>query len=184
MEHITEIFSKVLEIFGEKTGWARILLILMIIWLNILVIENLTGFVFFESLNNKIALLKELNSLENAGIQQHSHLIGLYNAITTEITSYRVERNGWLLQFSTINQFTLWKGISGSVIWLVMLVVTFFTSSKLEQLKLAVKVYGVLALFSAFIGLLIPNLNPPLANFIILPVIEIAIIAVVYWRIR
>lgn len=162
--------------------WLAIVLTVLLIVFTLLAYEHLTGHFYFNKLEKKVSLLKELQLIANEGVDANKDLLPIYESAVDELAQYQV-RTLAFSHFAYVNfgdPVTWRKAISGASIWLLILVVGVSSDVKKTgkfsgtTIGVAIVTVVVAALF-AWIGTIIPTILNPWVNYIGFPMIQLAL---------
>lgn len=189
INNMDKLAAFVVELFqGLKSSarWIAIIFTFIAIGVVFYGYERSTGQLYFSRLDRKITLLKELYELKNSGIEQYPELYAIYQDAVDELTEFKIVRsqNIQLRPIDWRNPETIWKAVSGSFVWLLILI--FGVSSEIGKIGkitgfilLLVVTLFLIAILFAWFGAAIPTIFNPWINYILLPVLQIA--ALVYF---
>lgn len=132
--------------------------------------ERITGYFFFRSMEKKVALLKELHSLDQSGVKQNEELGVIYQQTVDELSGHKVEPAS-LPNLPTSER--LWRFIGGAWFFLLLSVIFFFSKQKSHYIYIPV----LLGCFFGIIGALLPIVITPWINFIGFPIVQVLLIS-------
>ncbi len=169
-------FENLVVFFSPRRllAWLFFLAFVVII---IFMIEDLSGFIFFAAMEKKISLLKELNSLAQAGGTQDPNLKPLFQELLSQIASYKIQPLSSLIlpamTWISENE-SIWKFLSGALI-LVVLAITQRTNSNegIREWSLGFLFLFIPGIIMGIIGVLIPNFGSPWVNVVAYPFLEV-----------
>lgn len=130
---------------------------------------------YYETLDKKISLLKSLNELEKDGIKSHPELSKVYEQTIIELSLHQITPFTIPpIRFPDtlmVNEFTFYKALSGAFVGILFFFIAllFVRDGKREVLKGAI----IVAVAFGLLGAALPTINPPIVNFIGLPIVEI-----------
>ncbi|NCS68184.1 hypothetical protein GW777_07470 [Candidatus Peregrinibacteria bacterium] len=183
MDKLAEFVVGLFQGLKSSARWVAVLLTIIFIVGGFYGYERSTGQLYFSRLERKISLLKELYEIKKSGIEQDPELYAIYQDAVNELSGFDVAQPT-KFQFQPIDwnkSETIWKAISGSLLWIVVLI--FGISSEIKKARkitgfiftLAVALFLVALLF-AWVGTLIPTIINPWVNYILFPVLQIAVL--------
>jgi len=136
--------------------------------------ESLTGYFFFTSVERKITLLKELNSLAKDGISQDSELSPIYNEIVAELTTYKIHS---IPQLSDLKFERVWKFVSGAFLGLAVAIAGLGDRSKPgKKWKSTVSGGVFVGIVLGVIGIFLPTFYSPWVNYLGYPILQVIVI--------
>jgi hypothetical protein len=173
---ITGLFSG-LDLRGRWfAGVLSVIVLLLAFW----AFESYTGSFFYQTLEKRTAILERMHTLADEGIANDPLLYPIYLSTAKKLAS----RSDFRIPLPTISLTDpegLGKAISGSSIWVLILIVG--VSSEIRKDKrisgttvaLALTI-GLVAYFFGWIGTIIPTLWHPWVNYIAFPGAQLLIL--------
>jgi hypothetical protein len=163
--------------------WGAIGVVLTLVLLGVLGFERITGQFYFSRLERKITLLNELKQLKDMGVTQDPELNKIYQDTVDELESFSVKQTVTAtsggIDFS--NPETIGKAVSGAFLWLIVFI--FGISGEIRKNKkitwstIGLGIFILLiALLFAWIGVIIPTIISPWFNYIVFPVLQVALL--------
>jgi hypothetical protein len=138
--------------------------------------ESYTGYFFYQTLEKRVDLLERMRSLGDEGIHPDSQLYPIYQSTVEQLAS-RIDFRVQLPSLSPADPTSLGKAISGSSVWILILVVGVVLEIRKDKrisgtaIGVALAV-GLIAYFFGWIGTIIPTLGNPWVNYILFPVAQ------------
>lgn len=182
-EMLKAIVSSVLGLFKEEFDVRRLLLlpaVVIILIVALLVLDSVTGFLFFINMERKVAILNELHSLAQDGITQDPELSPIFQKMVAELAAYKpvslsIPRISAITEIPGLEDFL--KFLSGAFLPLAVAVDAYFRrEQRKEEWKHTVVGGLVLALVFGFIGILLPTFYRPWVNYLGYPILQVVLI--------
>jgi lysylphosphatidylglycerol synthetase-like protein (DUF2156 family) len=168
--------------------WFALLLLIVIIMIGVQEYEKLTRQFELSKIERKTTLLKELQSISDAGIDNHPELQKIYQEIVSELASLDSSKSVFpnFITLSFHDSVVLGKAISGASFLIIVLVGGLLQDIKRKTLGVMTFIAVTLFLFSAiilaWIGTLIPTLYNPWVNYVGFPLLQVGIIFFLAYR--
>jgi hypothetical protein len=144
LKDIASFFVSLFQDLKLPIRWVAFISLLMFIILGALGFEQLTGHFYLSKLERKVALLKSLQTIADAGIDNHPELKTVYEKAASELLSFEVRTPASYIPSLQIGgPNTLGKAISGAFIWIVVMI--FGISSDVQK-------YGIVQGFFCKLG--------------------------------
>jgi hypothetical protein len=186
LKDIASFFVSLFQDLKLPIRWVAFISLLVFLIVGILGFEQLTGQFYLSKLERKVALLKNLQAIADAGIEHHPELKATYEQAAAELSSFEVRTPGsYILSWQIGDTTVLGKAISGAFIWIVVLI--FGVSSDIQKNgKLTVMTIGVaiaillIAAIFAWVGTLIPTIYNPWVNYILFPVTQLIVLLLLF----
>jgi hypothetical protein len=183
MKETASFFVGLFEGLKLPIRWVAIIFSIVLIIMGIWGYEKITGQFYLSKLEKKVQLLKELQAIADAGVQNNPELFPIYEKTVNEISKYDVRE----LSFSTFISINmgepsvLGKAISGAIIWIIVLLIGVSTeiqkAGKITGMAIAVGfVVLIVAALFAWIGTLIPTIYNPWVNYITFPMTQLVVL--------
>jgi hypothetical protein len=173
---ITSLFSGL----DLRRRWVAGVLAAILLLASLWVFESYTGYFFYQTLERRVGLLERMRSLGDEGIHSDSQLYPIYQA-TVEQLANRIDFRVQWPSISPADPTSLGKAISGSSVWILILVVG--VVSEIRKVKrisgtaigVALTV-GLIAYLFGWIGTILPTLGNPWVNYILFPVAQLLLL--------
>jgi hypothetical protein len=181
-EGLGNLVTTLFEGLDLRRRWLAIIVFGVLVVLSLLLFEQLTGTIYYSSLERRTELLKELNALEKEGnISSNPELKRVYDQTVQEL-SLRPIRPFGFPSVGFVSSVTFWKVISGAAVGLLFATVALlqFQKSSTNALTGAVG----FAVIAGFIGGLLPVIYYPWINYIGFPIAQILFFTVIGRRTR
>lgn len=183
MEDIANLVASLFKDLKLPFRWLAVGSVILFIILGVLGFEYLTGHFYYQSLEKKISLLKELQLIANEGIDKNPELYPIYQSAAEELARCEVRNLAFLLPLSVSlgAPVVLGKAVSGALIWLLILIVG-VTSEVKKAGKLTGSTIGlaavliIFAVIFAWVGTIIPTVYAPWVNYIGFPLIQLGLL--------
>lgn len=162
----------------DKAQWGRFVFFLLIFVLLLNYSESRTNFLYFSSIEQKIAILERLNQLSETGIKDPV-LKKIHQELSIALLETEVQ------QMETINlQLTALKFLSGSLLGIMFIIWAFAAKKRWDERQKAIKGAFSVAVVFGIIGLILPvvpiNLTLSLvANSILLTLAQFALLILI-----
>jgi hypothetical protein len=153
-------------------GIVLAILLLTALW----IFESYAGYFFYQTMDRRIGILERMYSLEDKSVEKDSHLYPIYQS-TVEQFATRTDFHVRLPTLSRSDPTSLGKAISGSFVWLIILVVGIASDirkdKKISNTTIAMTLIIILiAYFFGWIGTIIPTLGNPWVNYVTFPLAQ------------
>ena len=127
--------------------------------------ERMTGYFFFRSMEKKVSLLKDLQALDQSGINQNQELSAIYHQTIVELSDHKVETP----RLPNLPQSErLWLFISGSSFFFLLSIIFLLQKEK----KFYVYAPLILGLIFGCIGAALPIAFNPWLNYLGFPILQ------------
>jgi hypothetical protein len=146
------------------------------------VYEQITNTIYLTKLEKKVALLKELQSIAGAGIQNNSELYPIYLELVGELSTFNPtnpsDKPPSIAADAPRNDpVRTGKAVSGALLWIILL---FFVvgyqlriDRKFTPVSIALVIFFIVVSgIFAWIGALIPTLYNPWVNYLLFPLFQ------------
>lgn len=178
MEDVANFIASLFKDMKLSTRWVAIVLIIFLTALGLLGFEYLTGHFYYQSLERKINLLKELQLIANEDISKNPELYPIYQSAVKELSRCEVRNLAFLPPRDLGNPVIWGKAIGGALVWLLILAVGVVSevkkTGKLTGIIIAVAVVLIIiAAIFAWIGTIIPTIYAPWVNYVGFPLIQL-----------
>lgn len=158
--------------------WLVVISIMALISLGVITYERTTGHFYLIKLEKRIALLKELQLVNSAGIKDNPKLIKTYDSLVDELAAFNAEQAKLpnLPNISFDDLSVIGKALSGALFWLVVLIIGISSEFKKAQkvtgsiIAVGILVF-ILAILFAWLGTIIPSIYSPWINVALYPFI-------------
>ena len=182
MKDIASFFVSLFQELKLPVRWLALAFLIAVILAGIFGYEQLTGNFYLAKLERKITLLKELQTIADAGVDKHPELESIYERTSSELANFEVRpASSYISSIKIGDPTNLGKAVSGALLWIIVLI--FGVSSEYQKNgKLTGMIIGlgifllVIAIFFAWIGTLIPTLYNPWVNYILFPIVQLGIV--------
>ncbi len=183
MKEVAELIASLLKELDSRRKWIAIALFAILILALMSGFEYFTGHFYYESLEKKVRLLKELQIISNAGIASNSDLYPIYRSAVEELSRPRELRIALPLEYLA-DPVTIGKAVSGALVWLVILIFGVASERKKGTFAGITVAVAVVLLFIAtlfgWIGSILPTVLNPWVNFIGFPLAQFLVLALIF----
>jgi hypothetical protein len=183
MKELLSILSGLFEGLNIRRRWVAVLFLVFLFLSALLAYDYRTGYSYYASLEKKVNLLKELQSLEKEGISSNPRLKQVYEETIEEVTRRKISPVAMSL-FPFSDSETFWKGVSGASLGTVILVLALLGGVPNEQRQSVILGAGSIAVLFGLIGAVVPTIWSPWVNYIGMPLIEILVLIAIPKRPR
>ncbi len=181
-EGLGNLVTTLFEGLDLRRRWLAIIVFVVLVAVSLLLFEQMTGTIYYSSLERRTELLKELNALEKEGnISSNPELKRVYDQTVQEL-SLRPIRPFGFPSLGFVSSVTFWKVISGAAVGLVFVLVSLAQFQKSSPSAL-IGAVGFSVIFG-FIGGLLPTSIDPWINYIGFPVAQIMFLILLGRRTR
>jgi hypothetical protein len=136
----------------------------------------MTGAVYYNNLERKVELLKELNALEKEGfVSSNPELKRVYDGTVQELNLRSVQPFSFPTAF-LISSVAFWKVLSGAALGMGLTIIS-IVLKLLNRNGIAGAI--VLILFCGFLGWLLPVIYNPWVNYLGFPIVQLLFVLVV-----
>lgn len=134
--------------------------------------ESLTGYFYYQGLQKKVMLLKELQALSKDGIDRNPTLKHIHDELAGELETPR-EGRGISVAWLRTASIAFLKWVSGAAIGLFAIMLAFFGAWRGEQRRHVV--IGAVFFVAVFgtVAVLLPTIFHPAVNYVLLPLLQI-----------
>lgn len=172
-EGIGHLITTLFEGLDLRRRWLAILGFGVLVVFSLLLFEQMTGTIYYNSLERKVALLAELNTLEKEGdISSKPELKRAYDVTVQELDLRPIQP----FRFPTtvfVYSVTFWKVISGAALGLLFAIVSIFGGKENMNTTIGATIVAILG---GFMGGLLPVIYEPWVNYLGFPIVEIVFI--------
>jgi hypothetical protein len=188
LKDLATFFVNLFQDLKLPVRWLAFISLLVLMIVGVLGFEQLTGNFYLSKLERKVALLKNLQSIADAGIDNHPELRVAYEKAVAELSAFEVRTPAsYIPSLQVGNTTALGKAISGAVIWIIVLI--FGVSSDIQKNgKMTGTTIGVgivlllIAAVFAWVGTLIPTIYNPWVNYIAFPIAQLIVLFLLFGR--
>lgn len=172
-EGVGDLITTLFEGLNIRRRWLAIISFGVIIIFSLLSFEQMTGTIYYNNLQRKIELLKELNTLKSEGdISSNPELKTIYDS-TVEELNLRPVRPFTFPTTVITSSIPLWKTISGAAVGLLFII--FFAFQK-DQNSSSIIGAIMIAVLGGVVGLFLPIIYSPWVNYLGLPFIQLLLL--------
>lgn len=183
MEKILEAIASLFNQLDLPRKWFAILSTFLIAILGIILFEWATGYFYYRSLEKKVALLKELQTMANSGIITNTILYPVYESTAKELAVRQI-RPAFSISLSFANPVILGKAISGALFFGSLAIAALFNAFG-EKNKVVGAIFCIfLAVLAGYLSTLVPTIWNPWVNYIGSPVIQLLAILLIGGRMK
>ena len=183
---MNEILALVTGLFNSlklPLKWVMFIIVVVLSILGILGYEQFTSHYYINKLEKKIEMLGKLQEIADDGFEHNTELEAIYIETSDELRQLEITKVS-LFKTPIIllnNPVKIGKAISGSFLWIIMMVYGLITESQKAgkitgSVMLVVIVIGLVAWLFAWLASLIPTIYKPWVNYIGFPLIQFWII--------
>jgi hypothetical protein len=168
-EGFGNLVTALFEGLNLRRRWVAILGFVILITFCLLIFEQTSGTIYYNSLGRKVEILKELNALEKEGtISSYPELKRTYDTTVEELNLRTIQPFNFS-SIALISSITFWKVISGAAPAVGFMV--FFILQKETDIH---ALFGaiIFAILGGFIGGLLPVIYNPWINYIGFPIAQ------------
>jgi hypothetical protein len=163
---LVEIISGLFKGLDTGRRWLVLSLILGSLVLALVVFDYHTGYSYYNSLDRKVALVKELNALTEDGVDARPELQRLYGELVEEVSRRRV----YPLMLPTLaTSVPFWKGMSAASLWLLLIIPALLGTFGQSNRVAGVVLMLFLAALAGLLGSLVPTIYRPVVNYLLYP---------------
>jgi hypothetical protein len=186
LKDIASFFVSLFQGLKLPIRWVAFISLLVFIIVGALGFEQFTGYFYLSKLERKVDLLKDLQTIADAGIDNHPELRTIYEKAASELSSFEVRTPiSYIPSLQIGDPNTLGKAISGAFVWIVVMIFGISSdvqkSGKLTGLTIGVAmVVLIIAAVFAWIGTLIPTIYNPWINYILFPTVQLIVILLLF----
>lgn len=185
MKDLASFLASLFKDLKLPLRWVAVILSVLLVVMLLLGYERVTGHFYFSSLEKKVAILKDLQAIANEGVSSQYELYPIYRSAVKELAQYEIHGLTFAVfpSASLGNENTLGKAISGTFVWLLILVIGVSSDVKKERRVTSRTIVTavfliIVAAVSAWIGAIIPTLWNPWVNYVGFPLLQIVLL---YW---
>jgi hypothetical protein len=181
VEKIYTIISSFIEKLEIKPKWLQILIIIVVLLAGFYIYEGITNQNYYQNIESQVNLLTKLNEVNYSEISTNPDLYPFYQKIIQNLLSTNTQKDlfSWIKSVNVDNVFYI-KTLTAGIVWLIMIVVTLFTTKDNVLRKKAIRLFFVIWIISGLLGAITPTIFSPIINYLIYPIIEILIIFILY----
>lgn len=183
---MNEIVSFLRTLFeGLNSTRRRIAIVAVLIFVVVAAygVEYFTGYVYYRSLERKVALLKDLQSLMKEGIDGNADLYPVYQLTVKELASRDV-RPLATPAIAIVNTVEFWKGFTGALPWILFAVMALFGTFGETNKIVGIIGVSVIAVMVGGVSALVPTIYNPWVNYLVVPSVQIVAISFFGSRMR
>ncbi len=181
MKDIAGFITGVFSGLDIRRRWVAGGLCVLILLVSLWIYESYTGHFFYQTIEKRVVLLDKLYSLEDGGLDTNSTLYPIFHSTVKQLTKH----NDFNIQFPSlakIDPLRLFKAISASSIWILILIVG-VTSEIRKDKKFTGTTIGVglvlgfIVYVVGWLGSIIPTLGNPWVNYLAIPIAQVILMS-------
>lgn len=181
-EGLGNLVTTLFEGLDLRRRWLAIIVFGVLVVFSLLLFEQMTGTIYYSSLERRTELLKGLNALEKEGnISSNPELKRVYDQTVQEL-SLRPIRPFGFPSVGFFSSVTFWKVLSGAAVGLVFAIAPLLHFQK-SSTNAVIGAVGI-GIICGFIGGLLPVIYNPWINYIGFPIAQILFFSVIGRRVR
>jgi hypothetical protein len=142
--------------------------------------ELVTGYNYYNSLDKKVHILQELQTIANKGVDKHPELYSIYIETVKEVSNRSISPilSPVISFILPIDSTTIFKALAFSSLWILFLIGAFFGLFKSEKVSKTTSILFMffLTLFFGFLGALIPTVLNIWINYLVFPLAQVIIL--------
>ena len=174
-EGIGNLITTLFEGLDIRRRWMAIIAFVVLFGVCLLVFEQMTGTVYYSSLERKTELLKELNALEKEGnISSSPELKKVYDQTVREL-SLRSIKPFSFPSVVFVSAVMFWKVFTGAGLGIIFAL--FFALQRDKSNSGAILGALAFGVLGGFVGGMLPVIYSPSINYVGLPIIELVFLA-------
>jgi hypothetical protein len=177
---LSEIFKTISELLEDiRPKWLFLILFIFFVLIGLFGFEYFTGYSYYDNLEKKISLLKELNALANDGISTNSDLQEAYQQTILELTKRKVnplDIPPIIFIDKTIFLETSIKIFSSISVGLLFLIGSITGAIPSDNKSLAIFTSILIGFLFGCIGIVLPIIYRPWVNYVGFPVVQLLLL--------
>lgn len=171
MDKLIELISGLFSKLNPRGKWGAIIGSLIGIIALIIIGEWFTGINYFNKMQKKVEILKDLYEMSDIDIDSNSQLYEVYKDTVNEISQYNVKPLE--IKIPQINNERFLKGFTGGLIWIIFGIMAFCNVFGKENSIIGGIVIFIIGLFFGWLGTIIPTIGKPWINYVFFPFIQL-----------
>lgn len=175
------MIEKIFDIIKDNLKNPKLYIVLLVAIVVLLLLFPYidANFFYYNRVEKRIDILKNISSVELDKIENNPILQAEYESILDEISKQKQGSLGSVFITSSSSEISRYKFLSGAALsWLVGVLCLFIKMDKGWQKIVGLLLFAIIGLALGYISTLIPTIIEPRYNYILMPILQLVLFGV------